>query len=125
MVAVNKKKIHCVVLAISADAEGWTSRGAMVQELVPGADPYVAQLIKRLQDEVRQERRVEELQRRERLMAAIEPAAGSPATKPRFEQRQLIDDLEVPWFDMPEDESWGDEAVPEYNDPNDDATPTW
>jgi hypothetical protein len=123
MVAVNKKKVRCVVLAISGDTEGWTSRGAMVQELVPGADPYVAMLIKRLQDEVREERHAEELERRERLMAAIEPVADSPATKPRFEQRQLIDELEVPWFDMPEDESWGDEAVPEFNDPNDDAMP--
>jgi hypothetical protein len=123
MVAVNKKKIRCVVLAVSEDNEGWTSRGAMVQELVPGADPYVALLIKRLQEEVRQERRAEELQRRERLMAAIEPAASSPATKPRFEERQLIDELEVPWFDMPEEEPWSDEAVPEFNDPNDDAMP--
>jgi hypothetical protein len=125
MVAVNKKKIRCVVLAVSADTEGWTSRGAMVQELVPGADPYVAQLIKRLQDEVRAERRAEELARRERLMTAIEPTTGPKPTKPRFEQRQLIDDLEVPWFDMPEEEPWSDEVVPEVNDPTDDALPTW
>jgi hypothetical protein len=125
MVAVNKKKIHCVVLAVPVDAEGWTSRGAMVQELVPGADPYVAQLIKRLQDEVRAERREEELARRERLMAAIEPTTGHKPTKPRFKQRQLIDDLEVPWFDMPEEDPWSDDAVPELNEPNDDAAPSF
>jgi hypothetical protein len=136
MVAVNKKKIRCVVLAISGENDGWTSRGAMVQELVPGADPYVAQLIQRLQDEVRQERRLEELERRERLMTAINPqtqtkSTESKTTKPRFSQRQLIDelevvsDLEVPWFDMPEDESWDDEVAPEFGDRNDDATPTW
>jgi hypothetical protein len=125
MVAVNKKKIRCVVLAVPVDTEGWTSRGAMVQELVPGADPYVAQLIKRLQDEVRAERRAEELSRRERLMAAIEPATGPQSTKPRFEQRQLIDELEVPWFDMPEEDPWSDDAVPEFNEPNDDAAPSF
>ena len=122
MVAVNKKRIRCVVLAVSADTEGWTSRGAMVQELVPGADPYVAQLIKRLQDEVREERRAEELERRERLMDAIQP---KKSIEPRFNQRQLIDELEVPWFDMPEEEPFGEESVPDYGDNNDDATPTW
>lgn len=122
MVAVNKKRIRCVVLAVSADTEGWTSRGAMVQELVPGADPYVAQLIKRLQDEVREERRAEELERRERLMNAIQP---KKSIEPRFNQRQLIDELEVPWFDMPEEEPFGEESVPDYGDNNDDATPTW
>ena len=122
MVAVNKKRIRCVVLAVSADTEGWTSRGAMVQELVPGADPYVAQLIKRLQDEVREERRAEELERRERLMNAIQP---KKTTEPRFNQRQLIDELEVPWFDMPEEEPFGEESVPDFGDSNDDATSTW
>jgi hypothetical protein len=121
MVAVNKKRIRCVVLAVSADTEGWTSRGAMVQELVPGADPYVAQLIKRLQDEVREERRAEELERRERLMKVIQP---TKTAEPRFNQRQLIDELEVPWFDMPEEEPFGEESVPDF-DTNDDATPAW
>jgi hypothetical protein len=125
MIAVNKKRIRCVVVAVPVDAEGWSSRGAMVQELVPGADPYVAQLIKRLQDEVRQERRVEELERRQRLMAAIEPKVETKTTKPRFEQHQLVGDLEVPWFDMPEEEQFGEESVPDYSDNNDDATPTW
>jgi hypothetical protein len=122
MVAVNKKRIRCVVLAVSADTEGWTSRGAMVQELVPGADPYVAQLIKRLQDEVREERRTEELERRERLMNAIQP---KKSIEPRFNQRQLIDELEVPWFDVPEEEPFGEESVPDFGDNNDDATPNW
>jgi hypothetical protein len=123
MVAVNKKKIHCLVLAVPVDSEGWTSRGAMVHELVPDADPYIAQLIKRLQDEVREERHAEQLERRERLMASIKPAAGRESTKPRFAEHQLIDDLEVPWFDIPEDESWDDEVAPEFGDRNDDVSP--
>jgi hypothetical protein len=124
MVTVNKKRIRCVVLAVSAD-EGWTSRGAMVQELVPGADPYVASLIKKLQDEVRQERRAEELERREWLMAAIKPEAASKTPKPRFTPQQLVSDLEIPWFDMPEEEPFSEESVPEFGDNNDDAAPAW
>jgi hypothetical protein len=37
---------------------GLVSRGAMAREILPWADPYVAQLIKNLQDEVRIERRM-------------------------------------------------------------------
>jgi hypothetical protein len=33
------------------------SRAAIVRDVLPWADPYVAQLIKKLQDEVRMERR--------------------------------------------------------------------
>jgi hypothetical protein len=125
MIAANKKRIRCVVLAVPVDAEAWTSRGAMVHELVPDADPYIAGLIKRLQEEVRTERRAEELERRERLMAAIAPKTETKTTKPRFDERQLAGDLEVPWYDMPEDESWEDEVAPEFGDRNDDAMPAW
>ena len=52
MVAVNRRRIHCVVVAVPAEADLFAERGALAHELVPGADPYVAQLIARLQDEV-------------------------------------------------------------------------
>jgi len=114
MVAINKKRIHCVVVAVPVEAEAWSSRGALAHELVPGADPYVAELIKRLQDEVRQERR------RERLH-------GRLSTRPRVEPNQLRGDLEVPWFDMPlEDEPLGDDPAPEFGgDTTDDVAPAW
>jgi hypothetical protein len=117
MVAINRKRVRCVVVAVPVEADAWSERGALAHELVPGADPYVAQLIQRLQDEVRHERRMEQLNER----------AGRLSAKPRFEQHQLVDDLEVPWFDMPfDDEPLGEENVPEFGgDANDDVAPAW
>lgn len=109
MVAINRKRIHCVVVAVPVEAEGWSERGALAHELVPGADPYVAQLIQRLQDEVRQERRVEHLRERE----------GRLVRQSRYEPRPLVDDLEVPWFDMPfDDEPLGEESIPDHGNDN-------
>ena len=73
--------------------------------MVPGADPYVAQLIQRLQDEVREERRMEQLSGR----------LSRVTTRSRIAQKDLIDDLELPWFDMPfEEEPLGEENVPDF-----------
>jgi hypothetical protein len=107
MVAINRKRIHCVVIAVPADADLLAERGALAHELVPGADPYVAQLIRRLQDEVREERRMEQFQAR----------SGRLVQRSRFERCPIVDDLELPWFDMPlDDEPLGEENVPEYGD---------
>jgi len=107
MVAINRKRIHCVVIAMPVEADLLAERGALAHELVPGADPYVAQLIRRLQEEVRQERRREQLS---------EPA-GRLTNKARFAREDFVDDLEVPWFDIPfEDDPLGEENVPEYGD---------
>lgn len=57
MVAFNR--VRCTVLAISELQKSGVSRGAIVRDVLPWADPYVAQLIKKLQDEVRAERNVE------------------------------------------------------------------
>ena len=107
MVAISRKRIRCIVIAVPVEAELLAERGALAHELVPGADPYVAQLIQRLQDEVRQERRLEQLSAR----------AGRLANRARFEREDPVGDLEVPWFDMPlEDEPLGEENIPEYGD---------
>jgi len=107
MVAINRKRIHCVVVAVPVEVGLLAQRGALAHDLVPGADPYVAQLIQRLQDEVREERRREQSQAR----------PGRLVQRSRFEQCPMIDDLELPWFDMPfEDEPLGEENVPEYGD---------
>jgi hypothetical protein len=75
--------------------------------MVPGADPYVAQLIQQLQDEVRHERRLDQLSER----------SGRLTKQARFTDEDLVGDLELPWFDMPlEDEPLGEENVPEYGD---------
>ena len=109
MVAINQKRIHCVVVAVPVEADLFTERGALAHDLVPGADPYVAQLIRRLQDEVRHERRVEQLNQR----------AGLLTKQARFEQEDLIGDLELPWFDMPvEDEPLSEENLPEFGNEN-------
>ncbi len=107
MVAVNRKRVHCVVIAVPVEDDLLTQRGALAHELVPGADPYVAQLIRRLQDEVREERRLEQLRGR----------ASRVTKKARFAQEDLIGDLELPWFDMPLDEEpLGEENIPEFGD---------
>ena len=60
----------------------------------------------------------------ERFVAHRKAAKGAKkAIEPRFNQRQLIDELEVPWFDMPEEEPFGEESVPDFGDNNDDAEP--
>lgn len=60
---VARNRIRCTVVAVRVSGEPWTSRGALAREIMPGADPYVAQLIRKLQDEVRAERRLRALVR--------------------------------------------------------------
>jgi hypothetical protein len=55
MVAFNR--VRCTVLAVSELQQCGMSRGAIVRDVLPWADPYIAQPIKKLQDEVRVERR--------------------------------------------------------------------
>jgi hypothetical protein len=111
MVAVNQRRIRCVVVSVPAEADFFAERGALAHEMVPGADPYVALLIQRLQDEVREERRLEQLSGR----------IGLQSRRARFERDALagdmVGDMELPWFDMPlDDEPLGEDNVPEYGD---------
>lgn len=94
MVVAHRKRIRCVVVSVPADQDAWTARGVLAHEMVPDADPYVAQLIKRLQDEVRRERRAEALSRRTKF-GPVNRLARS---------RSAMADLEIPWFDMPRDD---------------------
>ena len=61
MVASNR--IRCTVVAIPVSSERFSSR-VVAQDLLPWADPYVAQLIRNLQEEVRLERQMKSLVRR-------------------------------------------------------------
>ncbi|MEX2091830.1 MAG: hypothetical protein WD971_04090 [Pirellulales bacterium] len=98
-----------MVIAVPVEADLLAERGALAHEIVPGADPYVAQLIQRLQEEVRHERRMEQLHDR----------AGRLTKQARFAQPDLVGDLELPWFDMPlEEEPLGDENIPGYGREN-------
>lgn len=62
MVAFNR--VRCTVVAVSQLDNACLSRGALAREVLPWADPYVAQLIKNLQDEVREERKIQARLRR-------------------------------------------------------------
>jgi hypothetical protein len=67
---VDFNRIRCTVVAVSDPAGRWQSRGAMTRDILPWADPYVAQLIKKLQEEVRQERRASSRMRHQRRLFA-------------------------------------------------------
>ena len=71
---VARNQVRCTVVAVAASTEWGLSRGALARDVLPWADPYVAQLIKKLQDEVRQERRMKSVLRR-RLSESFFPRA--------------------------------------------------
>ena len=73
MVAFNR--VRCTVLAVSEFQRGGLSRGAIARGVLPWADPYVAQLIKKLQDEVRMERRQQSYVRHYRALGSEASAA--------------------------------------------------
>jgi hypothetical protein len=67
MVAHNR--IRCQVVAIDSNTQPCAPRGALARDVLPWADPYVAQLIKKLQDEVRFERRLQSVLRKRALVS--------------------------------------------------------
>ena len=107
MVAINRKRIHCVVIAVPVEADFFAERGALAHEMVPGADPYVAQLINGCKTKcVRNAGR----------NSSRNAPAGSPSKRGSTDA-DLVGDLELPWFDMPlEDEPLGEENIPGYGD---------
>jgi hypothetical protein len=56
---VARNRIRCTVVAVAVSGDRWAARGALARDILPEADPYVAQLIRKLQDEVREERRLQ------------------------------------------------------------------
>ena len=66
---VARNRIRCQVVAIDSHTQPYTSRGALARDVLPWADPYVAQLIKKLQDEVRFERRLRSVLRKSALIS--------------------------------------------------------
>jgi hypothetical protein len=73
MVAFNR--VRCTVVAVSELQRYGMTRGAIARDVLPWADPYVAQLIKKLQDEVRAEREAESRVRNYRETGAVVSAA--------------------------------------------------
>jgi hypothetical protein len=66
---VARNRIRCRVVSIASPADHHVSRGALARDVLPWADPYVAQLIKKLQDEVRFERRLQSVMRKTALIS--------------------------------------------------------
>jgi hypothetical protein len=78
---VARNRVRCAVVSVGVSSSLGVSRGALARDVVPWADPYVAQLIRKLQEEVRYERRMQSLLRR-RLSASF-------FAKPVYEGSQL------------------------------------
>jgi hypothetical protein len=75
---VARNRIRCTVVKVASSDMG-LSRGAIARDILPWADPYVAQLIKNLQDEVRSERRMKSLVRHYSLMGGDGASASGMA----------------------------------------------
>jgi hypothetical protein len=54
---VTSNRVHCTVVAVEVSSDRFSSR-SVARDVLPWADPYVAQLIRNLQEEVRQERQL-------------------------------------------------------------------
>jgi hypothetical protein len=124
---VARNRIRCTLVVTPEAGDRLSSRGALDRDLLPWADPYVAGLIKKLQDEVRAERRERALVRHYRAKAAdearLEPkghhsrAAGVNrlwSLEPTSEADPIWNE---PWSDiLTEPEPCGDDRVIELGD---------
>lgn len=62
---IDSERIRCTVVALRVSSDTGLSPSEIARDVLPWADPYLACLIKNLQNEVRQERRVQTLMRRQ------------------------------------------------------------
>jgi hypothetical protein len=60
---IDTEGIRCTVVALCVSSDNDISPRGIARDLLPWADPYIALLIKNLQNEVRQERRIQALMR--------------------------------------------------------------
>ncbi len=75
---VVSNRVRCTVVAVPVSSDRLSPSRRIAQDLLPWADPYVAPLIRNLQNEVRQERRMRSLVRRyEPAMAVAADARTS------------------------------------------------
>lgn len=120
MVASNKNRIRCAVVAVPAANDRISGRGALARDLVPWADPYVMQLIRKLQDEVRQEREDRVRLRRQRLLAALE--LDEQLDEVANWTAEIVSDLELPWYEVPIDGEADDDWTSRYEDESEETT---
>jgi len=120
MVASNGNRIRCAVVAVPASVNRISGRGALARDLVPWADPYVMQLIRKLQQEVRQEREERVQLRRQRLMAALE--LDEQLDEVANWTAEIVSDLELPWFEVQDDRASDDDWASQFEDESEETT---
>jgi len=120
MVASNRNRIRCAVVAVPASVNRISGRGALARDLVPWADPYVMQLIRKLQQEVRQEREERVQLRRQRLMAALE--LDEQLDEVANWTAEIVSDLELPWFEVQDDRASDDDWASQFEDESEETT---
>ena len=124
MVAANRNPVRCTVVAVGVSADRWSRRGALAQDLVPWADPYVMMLIRRLQDEVRRERQERSLLRG----GCGEPSTAAWEFDPCADEEpswasEMVDDLEIPWLETEtEYETVTEDWMPEFGNESEETT---
>lgn len=104
MVAPNRHSVRCTVVSVPVSQAHRLGRGAIARDLLPWADPYVLQLIRKLQEEVRLERQERRRLRRQELSVAWE--IDSPLPDESAWALDIDDDLEIPWSDTSPDDDW-------------------
>jgi hypothetical protein len=120
MVTSNRNRIRCAVVAVPVAGNRIAGRGALARDLVPWADPYVMQLIRKLQDEVRQEREEHVRLRRQRLFAALE--LDEQLDDVANWTTEIVNDLELPWYETQDDGDSGDDWTSQYDDESEETT---
>lgn len=102
MIAAKSREVRCQVVVLPAEFDQMSheeKRTTRPSELVPWADPYIASLVHKLQDEVREERRL----LREASAMAQRVRSGRPAAS------GLRGELEAPYAD--DASEWGTEPM--------------
>ena len=117
--AVRTRRLVCTIIRVADDSQAAPSRTARrPSELLPWADPYIAGLVRRLQNEVRSERAAlaPPASRRPRATDAWafdHRGASRPATAPTADLEPPSPAIEPDWdwWDRPQDyptvEGWG------------------
>jgi hypothetical protein len=126
MVASNRNRIRCAVVAVPVAGNRLAGNrlaghGALARDLVPWADPYVMQLIHKLQDEVRLEREAHVRLRRQRLMSALE--LDEQLDEVANWTTEIVNDLELPWYEVEkESEAETEDWSSSYGDESEETT---
>ena len=116
---IARNRIRCIVVEVGNRTDRPAPRGALARDLLPWADPYVAGLIKKLQEEVRSERRQRASAFGDRLAVGRREAAPQ---HDRFTAR-LAAEIDPSWLDLPAElgPAAGEDAPARWNDDVDDV----